>query len=176
MKNKSMIIIIEGIDRVGKTTLCNLISKEFNIPIYKHEGKFLYHNMDNDNETDKMIQLIEICRLLDGVVIFDRFHLTDAVYGIIERGYDVDKAFSNFDYIEETIINSKIATLLIKVNPLDINASSFQHGYSLLNHQDNMTIFYNRSFLEKYETDFDDMVSAVERVRGFINENLFIRH
>ena len=30
-----MIIIIEGIDRVGKTTLANMLSERFNIPIYK---------------------------------------------------------------------------------------------------------------------------------------------
>ncbi len=32
-----MIIIIEGIDRVGKTTLANMLSERFSIPIYKQE-------------------------------------------------------------------------------------------------------------------------------------------
>ena len=52
-----MIIIVEGIDRVGKTTLCEKLNKELKIPIYKHKNNQFYYNlMDNKNETDKMLQ------------------------------------------------------------------------------------------------------------------------
>ena len=36
-----MVIIIEGIDRTGKTTLANELSKRFNIPIYKKDREEL---------------------------------------------------------------------------------------------------------------------------------------
>ena len=36
-----MVIIIEGLDRTGKTTLANELSKRFNIPIYKKDREEL---------------------------------------------------------------------------------------------------------------------------------------
>lgn len=63
-----MLIIVEGIDRVGKTTLCEMLSKSFGIKIFKHDSKlFKLDKMDNDNETDKAIKIYEICKLLMGL-------------------------------------------------------------------------------------------------------------
>ena len=38
-----MIIIVEGIDRVGKTTLCNRLRQELGYPVFKHnKSEFSY--------------------------------------------------------------------------------------------------------------------------------------
>ena len=115
-----MIIIVEGIDRVGKTTLCNKLSQKTNIPIYKHK-KSNYSEMKNDIETDVMIQLIDLYKLLNGNIIFDRFHWSDFVYGALERNYSIANAYNNINIIESKLKDNAI---IIYVKPTDINKSS----------------------------------------------------
>ena len=88
-----MLIIVEGIDRVGKTTLCNMLKDKLGFKIYKHKNNnFNYSKMDNDNETDKMLQLLDLYEQIgsDVNIVFDRFHWSDFVYGKIERNYNED--------------------------------------------------------------------------------------
>lgn len=128
-----MIIVVEGIDRVGKTTLCNKLSKELNIPIYKHDIKVCdYDKMDNINETDKMLQLLDMVDLLDGDIIFDRLHFSESAYGIVERHYDVTAAYDNFKLIDDRL--SKLNALLVFVHPTDVYRSSKEHGLDLTQH------------------------------------------
>ena len=84
-----MIIVVEGIDRVGKTTLCNKIKEMTGYEIFKHSGNFDYKRMDNDNETDKMLQVLKIAEIGKANIIFDRFHFSDFCYGTIERDYNI---------------------------------------------------------------------------------------
>ena len=125
-----MVYIVEGIDRVGKTTLANKLSTKLQIPIYKHNNEsFDYSLMDNTNETDKMIQLLDLYSFLSGDIIFDRFNWSDFVYGILLRSYDVERATENL-----RLINNKLAQLdakIIYVQPTDIAWSSKMHGSDL---------------------------------------------
>lgn len=137
-----MIIIVEGIDRVGKSTLCKMISDEYKIPTYTHIGKRDFSKINNDIETDKFFQILEICKLSNSFIVFDRLYFSDYIYGLLERNYDkdnADKNFSNLDiFIEKNLSNA----ILILVVPTDIESSSKEHGKSLNEH--------NRLFLEKF--------------------------
>lgn len=166
-----MVIIIEGIDRVGKTTLCKRLSETLNIPIYKHVGEFKYSKMDNENETDKMLQIIEICKLSNSFIIFDRFHLTDFVYGVLEREYDSHKAENNKNEIEEKL--NEIGAILIVVNPTSIVKSSKEHGKDLMMHNQLFkTLFSLAKIKNKIECDYTSFDEVEEFIRKVVNKSV----
>lgn len=153
-----MLIIVEGIDRVGKTTLVNRINKKFNIPVYRHVGERDIAMIKNDIETDRNLQILEICRLSNSLLIFDRFHWTDFVYGCIQRHYDFTEALNNKDKIERML--SELQTIIIFVKPSDIKLSSFQHGCNLNRHEKLFEFLYNETCLDKTECTYDTLCEA----------------
>lgn len=129
-----MLIIVEGIDRVGKTTLCEMLSKSFGIKIFKHDSKlFNLDKMDNDNETDKAIKIYEICKLLNGTLLLDRSYWSDFVYGVLERNYCISNALENLKKIESIY---KDEAVIIYVRPVDLKLSSKLHGADLTKYND----------------------------------------
>lgn len=163
-----MIIIVEGIDRVGKTTLCNKLSKELRMPIYKHDNKqFDYSRMDNDNETDKMLQLIDLYGILDGDVIFDRFHMSDLVYGIMLRNYNIQLASKNYKLIDDRLSGLwRQEAILILVKSTDIEKSSHEHGADLAEYDRLMQTAFDMSSIEmKYICDYNSIDSVVEKLK-----------
>lgn len=130
-----MIIIIEGIDRVGKTTLANKLQKELNYPIFKDLPKYIntdFKNSDvNTAKIDLLINLFENNIIKD--VILDRGHFTEYVYGIVNRNYinnyiqDMDERLSKLNNLT-----------LIYVKPEDLNRSIKEHGSDLTQHNNLM--------------------------------------
>lgn len=155
-----MIVVVEGIDRVGKTTLCNKLSKTFGYKVFKHDGsEFDYSLMDNTNETDKMYQLIELMKLTGGDIIFDRFHLSEFAYGVVNRFYDVNKAYENMLFIDDVL--SKTESLLIKVKPVDIKRSSEEHGVDLTLYNGLIETGYEASKMHKCEATYDQFMNEL---------------
>ena len=169
-----MIIIVEGIDRVGKTTLCNKLKKEFDLPIYNHvcNGRREYSKINNFTETDKLLQMIELCRITNASVIFDRFYFTDFVYGIIERNYDIDFAVYNFRKLDEYIsqIND---VFLIYVLPTDVKQSSEEHGKPLAKYDEGFfKLFQESKIKNKWRCTYNTM----DEVISFIKAKEVIKH
>lgn len=156
-----MIIIVEGIDRVGKTTLCKKLSKKLEIPIHKPKEIVQRGYLNNKYETDKIINLARAIDEVDGSIIFDRLYLSDYVYGIMERDYYKSEADWNFNLIEHEL--NKYDTHLILVHPTNIEESSFEHGSNLAEHYSLFKKkFKESSILEKYETNYNEMASLIE--------------
>lgn len=165
-----MIIIVEGIDRIGKTTLCNLLSSTYKIPIYRHIGERDLNAISNNTETEKLLQISEICRLSDAFIIFDRFYFSDYVYGRVERGYDIYKADRNFKTIDDFIANDLKDAILILVSPTDINKSSQEHGRDLNKHDALFNYLYERSAItNKFNCNYNTLQKAIEFVGSKIN-------
>lgn len=156
-----MIILVEGIDRVGKTTLCKILSDRFGFPISKDDTRYYgsHNNVDINTEKDNtFVNLIEQ-GCIDNV-IFDRFHLTEYVYSYIERGVKNDAMID----IDNRL--SKLDVLLIFVLPVDIKWSSREHGSDLTKHQKLFEKMYEQSKLNKYRCTFysyDMCINEVER-------------
>lgn len=157
-----MIIIVEGIDRVGKTTLVNMLHDVTGFPVYKNNTSFRLADMDNENETDKMIKMLQICQLTNANIIFDRFHWTDLVYGVIQRGYDYDIATKNKILIEDMLV--EMGAMIILVKPTDVFESSKQHGKCLLRHDDLFNTLYDQSAMLKRSCNFQTLSSAKQWV------------
>ena len=160
-----MIIIVEGIDRVGKTTLCNKLQEELNIPVYKNKGIIQYNKMDNTEETDKMLKLIDLCNLTNSSIIFDRFYLSDFVYGILERNYNIDIAIDNFRKVDD-LLSEIDNVFLIYVLPTDIENSSKQHGKDLRVHDGEFyDLFRNSKIKNKWQVTYNTLNEAVMFIR-----------
>jgi hypothetical protein len=163
-----MVIIVEGIDRVGKTTLCNRLSETLNIPIYKHSQRFMdYTDMDNMNETDKMLHLLDICDISNTDMIFDRFHFSDYAYGIIERHYDETKATNNLLILDHALSN--IDAIIVFICPTDIVSSSEQHGKDLRPYFGLMKIACAMSKTLIYQCDYNSINETVKLIKEVYN-------
>lgn len=154
------IIVVEGIDRVGKTTLVNRIKDYFEydpylkFDIFKHdESLFSYDKMDNDNETDKMVQLIEMVDICGGNIIFDRFHLSEFVYGVCERNYSFRDAYMNRILVDDMLC--RVGAVLVYVAPTSVVWSSSKHGSDLNMHDKLMRASFEDSGMKKIMTSFD---------------------
>lgn len=162
-----MIIVVEGIDRVGKTTLINKLVKECGFKLFKHdEFSYPYQNMDNDNETDKMYQLLKMIKLInrDADIIFDRFAWSDYVYGIVSRNYYKGSAQVNLKAIE--ILLNDLNALTIYVGPTDIRRSEREHGSSLQEHLVLFNEIFDKTVLRDiYVCNYDTIDQVVNDVK-----------
>ena len=164
-----MIIIVEGVDRVGKTTLCNALSNTLNIPIYKHSQRFMnYSDMDNINETDKMLHLLDLCSLVNADVIFDRFHFSDYAYGIIERHYNEEDATRNLLMLDSVL--ARMNAIMILMKPTDINSSSVQHGKDLTPYLELMEKAHSISSTLIYTCDYSHIDNMVKEIKELLYE------
>ena len=156
-----MIIIIEGIDRVGKTTLANMIAKKFNYPIFKDhpvtDAKFSNENV-NIEKINVLISLMESGALPN--IILDRGHFTEFVYGYIDRHYTNDF----LDIFDERL--SKLKNLiLIYVKPEDIERSSREHGLDLTRHNILMNTCVNNSKIKNIiKTSYSDLNNVLYKL------------
>lgn len=167
-----MIILVDGIDRVGKTTLCRMLTDEFGIPSNKDDTRYLGTHRDvivNTEKINTFMNLIENRCITN--IIFDRFHLTEYVYSAIERGF-INK--NMFD-IDKRLCDCGELVILIYVRPTDIVKSSVEHGKDLSEHDALFATFFNLSKLKyKIKTSynyFDDVIKEVKRIRSEYNEN-----
>ena len=87
-----MIIILEGENKCGKTTLANYLSKKLNAYDFKYK-KF------NQPKGDPYIEYLSFLKRARGNYIIDRFHWGELVYGPIYRGKSQlsEKQFINIE-------------------------------------------------------------------------------
>ena len=100
-----MVIIIEGLDRTGKTTLANELSKRFNIPIYKKDREELGATFEDDeyiNLGDSLatIKLFNSELFKGRHVILDRFHWSEYVFNMVDRCGSLCTMYLNAVYDE----------------------------------------------------------------------------
>lgn len=168
------VIIVEGVDRVGKTTLVNkLHSKLSGFKVYKNKDTALMKLEDFDctNEADKMIKLLRMIKLLDGNVIFDRFYLTDAIYGITERGYDPNTSAKAVVAIEKALMSLFGAdnVYLVIMKSEDIIESSCQHGKDLTEYEQ---AFLQQAYLNLIRNVIIAEYGTIDEVVDFLCDKL----
>lgn len=153
-----MIIIVEGIDRVGKTTLCEKLSKELGFSIFKDK----WRGPTNDQLAikEKFNTLLNVIATYDNIII-DRFHLTELVYNSF-RGDD----FEDYSVIDKLL--SQRPTLLILVQSEDIEESSRQHGRDLFGHELMFRALFLGTNIESKKKltykQFDSYVEVLSRI------------
>lgn len=118
-----MIIILEGVNKTGKTSFLNVLEHKLNVGLRYYNRKHL-NNYKNKPEMMKLVtevQLRTILELTPGMknnVIFDRFHITEKVYGKIDRGYDMEY----FKEIDEELVRQGAKMIYFVDSNANINA------------------------------------------------------
>ena len=169
-----MIVVVEGIDRVGKTTFCNKLHELTDWPIYKHDNKqFRYEDMNPMDETDKMLQMIDLLDAVDDQldshskgIIFDRFHFSDYAYGCKYRqGYDLMDDIENVFMIEDRLKEAKQEACLVLLYDEDgPERASIEHGDDLSWIDDMMKRLYEASSLRKIKGTYHDITEMATAV------------
>lgn len=119
--------------------------------------------MTDSNETNAMLAMIDLYKLYpDNKIIFDRFHLSNLIYGHINRQYNLNSAEENFFTIDKELANLD-DVYLIKVNPTDLSRSSKEHGSDLSKHYDMFNKYFKLSNIpNKIECDYNSINKIVE--------------
>lgn len=173
-----MIFIVEGIDRVGKTTLVNKITKECNEVKHFLDSfiNFSYYDFNTTNHvavkadrkdvianTEKMNSLVNFFEQFSdeiGNILIDRFHLSEFVYGLADRNY---LSLEAFEFIDERLSN--LDTVIIYVEPKDLEWSSQQHGSSLSRHLDIFENVIKKTKCEVIKCNFDTFDEVVFKIK-----------
>ena len=159
-----MIIIVEGIDRVGKTTLVNKLNDKL-----KNVIKLKDYNVCSKDYTDEDFSQFSLGKLDTSVaflkqlseqgfnIIIDRLHLTEITYGLIDRKVTESEKIAQLD----TIL-SGLNAILITVMPTDIKWSNAQAEKDLTKHLEAFIMLHDCSEIEKYTTNFHELDKTVE--------------
>ena len=155
-----MIIIVEGIDRVGKSTLCNKLVEK-GLLLVNEKCKEVKHNEFRHQLENERIKaqttLLELIHNKANIVL-DRFHLSQYVYGVVNRNIDDVSMFN----IDERLSN--LDAMLVFVNPVDINRSSTEHGSDLSKHQELFDICKTLTNIPYIETTYYELDDTVRRI------------
>lgn len=165
-----MIVILEGIDRVGKTTIANELKDKLGFEIFKKDREeFLSEDGIRNNALINFGNALGLVDMFnwDGFnqnIVVDRFHWTEAIYSLFDR----DQTYSKYymQEVERKMLINKDKYLIVYVRPTDIKFSSRMHGSDLSRHLEEFERWYKNCKLPKYMTTFyskDLVVKEVER-------------
>ena len=153
-----MIIVVEGIDRVGKTTLCNKLKEELSIPIFKNER--ISEERTIATEMELTNQVINFFDCVNCNVILDRFFYSEFVYGLVDRGY------YNNDILKFDTKLSNSNALFILIEPTDIVKSSTEHGKDLSLHKVLFDYCFDKSNIKnKIKANYNNLDDVVAWVK-----------
>lgn len=157
-----MIVVVEGIDRVGKTTLVNKLVKQGFINL---KDAFLIqdfiHEFD-DYSIGKCESFVQVAKELDKAghnVVIDRLHLTEYVYGIIRNRGVNQKAVWAID-----MILTNLKAMLCYVRPSDMELSNEAAGHDQSKYVEMFEFAIKLSSLPRVDTDFTCLDDAVRTI------------
>ena len=166
-----MIVIVEGIDRVGKTTLCNKIGKLMNAPVAHDASGFHGNSIDSHNWDiiKSHAQLMQ--QNVIGSAVMDRFHLSQFAYSVTFRGAKPKDADRYLRFIEDTLLDVNPMPYLIYVKPENLKRSIEEHGQDITLADEFMNVAYNLSRLKKTTCTYEDIADD-ERFSNMMGEVL----
>ena len=159
-----MIIAVEGIDRTGKSTFCEALSDNTGFVNFYAPESDIVQNKDKNmyDEADKCLKLATLADLSSTDVVFDRFHISDFVYGIVNRNYDVDEATMLFKKVDAKL--AKLGVVVYYFKPRTVAYSSVLEGRDLSKEYELFELFKEASACVVVETDYDHVTQQVERL------------
>lgn len=171
-----MVIILEGIDRVGKTTLANKIKEEVSgSEIFKAERIKVPLSTLEENNTLNYGYCMGQVQLLNNTyandkerhMVIDRFHWTEYIYTKVSRDRNVTDYYVK--QIENEMLKNRQGYLMILMMPINITLCSRMHGSSLKEHQLLFNGMYEESKLLKYRCTYHSSNFAVDAVKKIID-------
>lgn len=158
-----MIVVVEGIDRVGKTTLVEMLVKA-GFKTLKDE--FLINDFIDkfeDYSIGKCESFIKVAKQLNDSghnIVIDRLHLTEYVYGNTERnGFVNEKAVWAVD-----MLLANMNALLCYVKPADILISNELAGVDQTKKSELFDFAVNMSSMTRIECNWNNLNEAFESI------------
>ena len=157
-----MIVIVEGIDRVGKTTLCEKLAREGFIIL--KDGIDSFEVFKENIATNSLAKIDTTFRFASQLnaqgkdVVIDRLHLTELVYGSIDRKGSICSPEIwqlELDYKSKDVV-------LVLVNPTNQAEANERAGQDLTKHAELFRTLYGASELIKIESDFNKLDETVD--------------
>ena len=159
-----MIIIVEGIDRCGKTTFVDKICEQMpNLLRFKDLNVCSKTYTDEDFKSFSLGKLDTSVAFLKQLsekgydIIVDRLHLTELAYGSVERKSTSYKEIGQLDNIL-----AKLDCILILVEPTDLQWSNEQAEKNQTEHYHAFKSHYINSAIEKYHTNFNELDKMID--------------
>ena len=154
-------IIVEGIDRVGKSTLVNLLTEKTGLPVLADKYMYEYSCMRSDSRVnmEKIQTIINVARDVSDNFILDRLHWSEYVYGLFDRGYE---NYEDIMLLENQLVD--LGAKIILVTPTDIEESNRQHGEVLDKHSEVFNNLFINTKLKKFKCDYNTLSDAVDWV------------
>ena len=177
-----MFLIVEGIDRVGKTTLCQCLNKlgfitlkdAFNEQLAEayYGGKYAQNSFGFDGysigKLDTSLRYIKCLCDAGFNIVADRLHLTEYVYGSIDRQGWVDaKAVSVIDSMIDEIFGDDVALVLMHAEG-DFEGAQKRSGVNQRRHAQLFDDRFAASKIKrKLTASYHYIPQAVEAIAGY---------
>ena len=161
-----MIVVVEGIDRVGKTTLANkLRNSGF---VYLKDEFVLYKSFIKEfkdysvGKCDSFVALLKQLNESGKNVVVDRLHLTELAYGNIKRNGEVNEQAC----LALDMILANMGAYLCYVKPSNIELSNELAGCNQEKLHEAFEFYYKLSSMRKIVCDYENVDNAVAYILG----------
>lgn len=146
-----MIVILEGLERTGKSTVAEILENNFGFIRFKDHNHLRFMDLKSiANRLDSTLSMLVSLDKAGKNIVLDRFHISELIYGANDRGYR-DYDFDHIYYIDEVLshLNTKLYLLERNVNneyveafPREVNESG------LLEYQKKFRYAFDKSYIE----------------------------
>lgn len=160
-----MIVVVEGIDRVGKTTLVNKLVKAGFI---KLKDEFIINEFVekfDDYSIGKCESFVQAAKNLEEQghnVVIDRLHLTEYVYGTIRNRGVNEQAVWAMD-----MILTNLNAILCYVRPSNIEISNNEAGLNQEKYDEMFEFATKLSSIRSVVTDYNHLDEAFDTIMFF---------
>jgi nucleoside 2-deoxyribosyltransferase/thymidylate kinase len=146
-----MIVILEGLERTGKSTIAEILENNFGFIRFKDHNHLRFMDLKSiANRLDSTLSMLVSLDKAGKNIVLDRFHISELIYGTNDRGYR-DYDFDHIYYIDEVLshLNTKLYLLERDVNNEYVEAFPRKVNESgLLEYQKKFRYAFDKSYIE----------------------------
>ena len=146
-----MIVILEGLERTGKSTIAEILENNFGFIRFKDHNHMRLMDLSSiANRLDSTLSMLVSLDKAGKNIVLDRFHISELIYGTNDRGYR-DYDFDHIYYIDEVLshLNTKLYLLERNVNNEYVEAFPRKVNESgLLEYQKKFRYAFDKSYIE----------------------------
>ena len=167
---KQKLIIVEGVDKIGKTTMCGTLATHLDVHIYKRPSdEFDFTRLVCGGVGLETCKLLSHLRKTGASIIFDRLHLSEYVYGKINRHYDEMDNLCWFDAMEDFMQGLDVTLILGR--PCDLGFTNRAHGSDVRPYDEAFVKIFERSRIKKkVEYHCDKFMDEYPLIRELIEK------
>ena len=171
-----MIVILEGLERTGKSTIAEILENNFGFIRFKDHNHLRFMDLKSiSNRLDSTLSMLVSLNKAGKNIVLDRFHISELIYGTNDRGYR-DYDFDHIYYIDEVLshLNTKLYLLERNVNNEYVEAFPRKVNESeLLEYQKKFRYAFDKSYIENkciYNTSEMSFYDVAKDIANFSKE------